>query len=426
MPLANRARPAKTVGQVRGLLCDTNEKADITEQETLSTYTSSALEKALLSSKTFWDFITDPSTPYMDRMAAANRGGSMLRPEELSLLWQAMAEVSSVPSDVSPPPCSAIAIIPQPPTIDALRPGSNRSREEASRVVIGREIKLPKNPLSFPVTAEERDYSPWLWQMERALSILFTKANLYYGDTSRYPVRVKAAWDWPIPIPTYRPGEVLQSFNPVEWEKIRIRSQALTEAAPHDPLLLQTIVKLALNNDKYYVAYSARVDDLYAWGQDSYHFEELAHVAQIAVLQKTKWANVASRTAFVAAQLASYNRDSVNVPHVMSLKTATAILAIGRWATDKSLNPWNRYYSFIQPICRMGDDAPCPPDQLRDPSDPRLDERSKIFETWFEERKPARSDKPQQNYLICGLWQRSCRRTLNDGHRGWSKCWMGG
>jgi hypothetical protein len=77
------------------------------------------------------------------------------------------------------------------------------------------------------------------------------------------------------------------------------------------------------------------------------------------------------------------------VPHVMSLKTATAILAIGRWATDKSLNPWNRYYSFIQPICRMVDDAPCPPDQLRDPSDPRLDERSKIFETWFEERKPA-------------------------------------
>jgi hypothetical protein len=380
-------------------LCATNEKTESAERTMLETYSSPALKKATLSSKSFWDFITDPSTPYMDRLAAANRGGSMLSPEELPLLWQAMAEVSSVASGVHPPPCSAVAIIVRPLTLDALEPSLNRSHEEASRAVLGREIKLSTDTLSFPVTAEERNHSPWLWQMERTLSILFTKTNIYYGDAIRYPARVKAAWDWPIPASNYHPGEIDRNFELVGWNKIEIRSRALTEGAPHDVLFLQTILKLALNNDNYYVAYSSHVGDLYAWGQDSYHYEELAHIAQIAILQKTRWQNVAAQTAFVMASLAQQKGDPANVSALKPLKTATGILAIGRWAINKSINPWDRYYSFDQPICRMVNDAPCPPDQLRDPKDPRLDERLKNFEAWFENKKPdlehqAESERP--------------------------------
>lgn len=368
------ASPAKKAEQQLSR-CATDEKTDAAERTMLETYSSPALENVMLSSKSFWDFITDPSTPYMDRMAAANRGGSMLSPEELPLLWKAMAEVSSVDSGISPSPCSA-------------GPGLNKSREEASRVVLGREIKLSKDTLSFPVTAEERNHSPWLWQMQKALSILFDKTNLYYGGI-RYPARVKAAWELPISASTYPDGEIVRDSKQIDWNKIAIRSRALFDAAPHDVLLLQTILKLALNNDNYYVAYSARVDDLYAWGQDSYHYEELAHVAQVAVLQQTQWENVAAQTAFVMASLARWKGDPVSSPNLKPLKTATGILAIGRWAMDNSLNPWNRYYSFVQPICRIVNDAPCPLDQLRDPNDPRLDERLRVFEAWFEMKKPA-------------------------------------
>jgi hypothetical protein len=392
--------PVKRVEQW-GYLCATNEKTEAAERATLEKYSSPALDKALLSGKSFWVYITDPATPYLDRMAAANRGGSVLSPEELPLLWQAMAEVGAVPSGVAPSPCSAIMHVALPLTIDALEPGSNRPRPRTIQVVLGRETQLPTKSIDFPVTVEERDHSPWLWQMERALSMLFTKTNSYYGDPSRYPARVKAAWDWPIPVLTYRPGDVVRNFagdfvhnlDPVEWRlewsRISIRSQALTEGAPHDPLLLETILKLALNNDNYNVAYSAGVDYLYAWGQDSYHFEELAHVAQIAILQKTQWENVAAQTAFVTASLARDTGYSANTPHIKPLKTATAVLAIGRWAVDKKLNSWNRYYSFVVPICRIVDDAPFPPDQLRDPKDPQLDEKLRIFEAWFEKKKPA-------------------------------------
>ena len=392
--------PVKKVEQPL-YLCATNEKTEAAERATLETYSSPALEKALLSSKSFWDYITDPATPYMDRMAAANRGGSILSPEELPLLWQAMAEVDAAPSGVNPSPCSAVAFAAPPLTIDALAPGSNKPQPKTIRVILGRETELPTKNIHFPVTAEERDHSPWLWQMERALSILFTKTNCYYADPSRYPARVKAAWDWPIPVLTYRPGDVVRNsaggfvrnLDPVEWKiewsRISIRSQALTEGAPHNPLLLETILKLALNNDNYYVAYSAGVNYLYAWGQDSYHFEELAHVTQIAILQKTQWDNVAAQTAFVTASLARDRGYSAGAPHVKPLKTATAVMAIGRWAVDKRLSLWNRYYSFVNPICRIVDDPPFPPDQLRDPKDSQLDEKLTIFEAWFEKKKPA-------------------------------------
>ncbi|HKD59182.1 MAG TPA: hypothetical protein VKB47_01915 [Terracidiphilus sp.] len=356
-------------------LCPTNEKTDAAERTMLETYSSPALEKALLSSKSFWEFLTDPSTPYMDRMTAANRGGSMLSPEDLPLLWQAIVEVSSDPPGVSPPPCSAVAAIFQPPT------------KQATRVVLGHQIRLPTKIIDYPVTAEERDHSPWLWQMERALSMLFDKTNMYYGDI-RYPARVKAAWEWPIAASECRPEGVACDLTRSEWNKISIRSRALTESAPHDILLFQTILKLALNNSNYYIAYSAHVDDLWSWGPD-HHLEELAQAAQIIILQKTRWEDVAAQTAFKAALSAQYNGDPMSAPHAKLVKTATAILAVGRWAMDKSRSPWNRYYGFVLPICKMADDAPCLSDQLRDPNDPRLDERLKSFEAWFARKKPA-------------------------------------
>jgi hypothetical protein len=371
----------KASASTLGEKCSTNDKTDAAERSALGTYSSPALEEALLSGKSFWSFITDPSTPYMDRLAAAIRGGSMLSPEELPLLWEAMAEISSVPSGVNPPPCSAVAITFPPLSL-------NTPRNEASRVVLGREIQLPTENIEFPITAEERDHSPWLWQVNKALAILFDKVNAYYGDSSRYTSRVKAAWGWPISVPTYHPGEIVHDFQRAEWNKIYIRSRALTEGAPHDTLLLQTILKLAQNNDNYNVAYTGHVQDLYAWGQDSYHYEELAHVAQIAILQKTRWENIASETAFVMASLATQKGNPLYVPNLKPLKTATGILAIGRWAMDKSINPWNRYYGFVQPICRIMDDAPCPSLQLREPSDPRLDDSLKMFEAWFERKKP--------------------------------------
>lgn len=230
------APPAKSDPQFKH--CETNEKTENAERAALETYSSPALEKALRSSRAFRDFIIAPATPYMDRMAAASRGGSMLSPKELAWLWQAMAELDSVHwSGVNPPPCSAVAVNVPLLTRDALESHGPKPRE-TFLVVLGRKIRLPQKSVPYPITAEERNASPWLWQVDRALSVLFDKTNAYYGDPSRYPARVKAAWDWSIAVPQYRPGEVARDVNSIEWNRVSIRSRALTEWAPHDTLLL--------------------------------------------------------------------------------------------------------------------------------------------------------------------------------------------
>lgn len=368
--------------------CAANEKADEAEYATLRTYTSPALEKALLSDTAFWDFITDPSTSYLDRMAAAYRGGAMFRPEELPLLWGAMAEVDSVPSGVNTHPCSAVASMSRIRRLVPSQPDRREPREQPTRMVLGHAIQLPQAMVDYPVTAEARESSPWIWQMNRALDILFTRTNLYYGDPSRYPERVKAAWDWQIEIPKYSKGEAVPKLSPAQWGRISLRTRALTESAPHDVLFLQTILKLALNDDGYADANSMPVNDLRAWGKDSFHYEELIHAAQIVILQRTSLERVAAQTAFLAQQLANYKRNPRYVPHVVPLQTATAVLAIGRWATDKSVVPWSRYFEFAAPICRIMSDPPISTDQLQHRKEAEVEAALQTFDAWFEEKKP--------------------------------------
>jgi hypothetical protein len=364
-------------------LCATNSDTDAAEQTTLKTYTSAPLEKALLSSSAFWDFITDPATPYLDRMEAAIRGGSVLSIEDLPKLWQAMVEIQMAPLVATASPCAYIQSDNLTPEMWIDRRNLGVPRAAATLVIIGHQVQVPKEVIDYPTTAEKRDRSPWLWQMEQALSMLFTKVNRYYGDPSRYPLLVKEAWDWPASVPSQ------PSADPsTEWLRLDIRRQALTDWAPHNPLLLTTILKLALNNDNHLVAESAPVHELYASGRDSYHYEELAHAAQIAILQKTKWDDVAAQAAFQTTQLAR-DRHNSYTPQLAPLQTSTAIVAIGRWAMDKSLNPWNRYYSFVRPLCQMMNNPPFPPDLIREPNDPKLGETLKIFEAWFEKEKPA-------------------------------------
>jgi hypothetical protein len=363
-------------------LCAASEKTDAFEQEALKTHTSPALEKALLSNKTFWTFITDPDTPYLDRMAAATRGASALSPEDLHLLWEAMAEVELQRSGVKFSPCDYI----RSANLTPLMWVSRRNRlpaDSAPRVILGREIQVPEEDRGFPNTVEEREQSPWLWQLGRALPILFDNVNRYYGDASRYPLRVKAAWDWIVPIPEHETDR----SDLDTWERVRIRSRALAEWAPRDVLLLQTVLKLALHNDNRTVPYSANVEALVVWGQDSYHLEELAHVGQIVILEKTKWEDVAERTAFLAAESARYEPNP-SAPHIVPLKSATAILAIGKWARDSRVAAWSRY-QFAGWICKMVDDPPFTAGELRDPEDPRLKERLRTFDVWFEKKKPS-------------------------------------
>lgn len=59
---------------------------------------------------------------------------------------------------------------------------------------------------------------------------------------------------------------------------------------------------------------------------------------------------------------------------------------------------------LLIPICKMVDDPPFPADELRNSQDPKLNEKLKTFEAWFEKKKPsleqqAKSEKPRLQSL---------------------------
>ncbi len=347
-------------------LCTATKKTDVAEEATLKTYTSVALKQALRSGPEMWRFLTDPTTLYLDRMAAANQGGELIDASELPQLWKAVAE--TVSAGVNPSPCEFLFSANLSPQMWA-----NRKRvplvEREPLSILGRKIDLPERDADYPVTADERNRAPWLWQMKRALEVLNEKVGAYYAAPDRYPLLVEAAWRW----------------RPSNWNESSVRSHALLDQGPRNALWLQMIVKLALEDSDVNVASSVS-RHLSVHGNDSYYFEELVHVAQIVILQKTQREPVAAQTAYFIETLFRKRYISFS-SQLKPLRTATAILAMGRWGMDRNLTPWNRYYSYVNPICKIVDDPPLQPDHISDPKSPELAKSLITFDEWFTKQQ---------------------------------------
>jgi hypothetical protein len=377
-------------------LCAQTEKTDALEQVALKTYTSDALKKALHSEPEMWRFITDPSTAYLDRMAAANRGAALIGPEDLPLLWKTATEFELLRLPVTASPCEYWRSANRLPEMWLTRKKRTiyESAMPESQSVLGRKIDLRQDIVDYPVSPDERNRSSWLWQTQRAVTLLNGEVNRYYGDPARYPLLVEAAWQW----------------QPATYYEANTRFHALLDWAPYNVLRLQTILKLALPPlDTFNLAYAVPTH-LYLTIAANYHFEELEHVAQIVILQKTQDQRVAAETAFVTAQLANL-KENIYAPQLKPLHTATAILAIGRWAMDRDLPLWDRFASFAEPICKIVDDPPFQPGQIRDPHDPEVAKRLLAFEHWFALRRSslelqAASEKPHLQSLAEELSQK--------------------
>lgn len=86
--------------------CPAAGEADRQERALTSQRRSLALDTALQSESAFWKFFIDPSTSYLDRMAAAYQGGRLIPAEQLIRLWKASAEFEVLPTGVNPSPAS--------------------------------------------------------------------------------------------------------------------------------------------------------------------------------------------------------------------------------------------------------------------------------------------------------------------------------
>jgi hypothetical protein len=326
--------------------CQAAQEADQQEPALIRQRRSLALDTALQSESAFWKFFIDPSTSYLDRMAAAHHGGGLIPAEQLVRLWKASAEFEVLPTGVNPSPCEFIANAWMARGQEAWQMRKTRcvylacQTKPETRTVLGYEVRLPETAIDYPLDLKSRNGAPWLWQMARALRVLEDNVRKYYAHPDRYVQMTEVALRW----------------HPNDYRESQVRARAL-EQGPRNATWVRALMWLALDES----ATAARSlpspsMSLYAHGNDSFHLEELIHVAHIAIIQQTTdWRTAAGS----AAQLAEMKKrtSGTTLPWFGwgPLRSATSIMAIAQWAVNPSLSLEQRY-SFARSILEIIDD----------------------------------------------------------------------
>jgi hypothetical protein len=363
-------------------LCDLERKTDNAELTDLRTHVSPAVQSALHSAPEFWDFFFDPSTSYRDRMEAAGSGGGMIPAEQMPRFWQAASEIEKLPAGVHDSPCMVWSAVFVPETWIRSKDDSAYQHERSeAHSVLGKEIELPDHVVDYPVTPEERERAPWAWQMQRALPVLAQSIAAFYEDhPEHYPELVSVA---------------LQG-QPPNWKKASAALRIFLTRGPRNAFWLQMVTRLALEDDDPDVARIA-VPSCTARG-------DLADTARIVILANTRRANVAQASAYSIAYCVGLDRTA----HATSFSSsATATLAMARWAMDRNLDPMERFHGFVTPLLETVDNPPFAPSPLF-PKDDELRVLLLTFEQWFEKNralfeKQAEVERPKFELLSSEL-----------------------
>jgi hypothetical protein len=268
-------------------LCPTAEAADTAEHDLAVHHQSSALNAALSSGSALWKFVIDPSTAYPERIAAALQGARRIPAEELPNLWKAYAELEVLPTGVNPSPCEFVwpnAWAARSPETWALRrtkpiPGVVSINPEP-RTILGFRVDRPLKAVDYPLDVRGRNNTPWLWQLQRAITILADSVQHVYSQPDRYPELAEVALRW----------------HSANFYEQRIRLQYLN-GGPRNPVWFETMIKLALQGED-------GAGSLNVYGGYTTHIKDLAHTAQIVILQEASDAHVALEAADGVAGMA--------------------------------------------------------------------------------------------------------------------------
>ena len=331
--------------------------------------------------------MTAPETPYRERLVAATHGHT-IAPAQLPALWTAVAAFEHLPTGVYPSPCAYNGSSSQPGFNPSNWPdrakwafGAKAWRVE-QREVLGRRVDLPTTAIDYPLTTADRERAPWLWQMNHVLPILMESVQARYASPSQYRALKEVAFAW----------------KPTDYYEASVRNRALrvdSRIGPRNADWVDAVVRLALENpsapyndlDRY------GISDLYVCCEDTYDLEQIVHVAHIVILQNTKRPDVAVDAALGLTKLATMKASSYN-RELKPLQTATAMMAISRWAVDPQVAPSSRYLWFAGAISQMVPDPPFVLDRevfntRRDVLDrsPEVASALAAFEAWWAGRQ---------------------------------------
>ena len=309
-------------------------------REDLLQFRSPALSSALESPAALWDFLTSPTTPYLDRRAAAVQAQDVFPVSFLPKLMAALGELREEETKdhwgLRSHPISAIAW-------DARRFRPPASHE---RTVLGHRWVTPEAMSDYPLTPEEEAKAPWPWQIHRALDDLLSVLRRHANRREWLDAALT------MPCSTDQEAALFVEATQGQWSSTAVlgawRNIALHPNFPTAAVLV--------------------TNDL---GRASH----AGHVILLDMLRENPHRDARHRAAWEVFRL---RERSQPLP-------ATAVLLLSRMALDTaSGDPWTRLYVYAFSAARTLDQPPIDPNQRLDPNSPRVLELLAEFDKWFQ------------------------------------------
>ncbi len=342
----------------------------------LATVNTPGVDRSLHDPEFMWSFLTSPSTPYVERMAVADR--APFPPEFLARLASARALLSKEQR------LHFWGLKDQPGNMAYIsREGLGKLRmstiKDRSRNILGHIWIVPMWDSDYPFGEEEESAAPWPWQVQKAMDSVLVGALRATQDEG-----YRKRWI----------EECLRLPWSTEEEAAEVINAVCIYAPRRSPAILGRLMDIAKNPDTPKAALTAAIDASRSVGGP------LKHAIIADLIRLSPHRGVAEQLAFGMRNLRKPWGDERELP--LQPEPATAILAASELALDplrdKVWGEWSKYAGFACNVCDAADDPPFKPDDRLDPKSPLVDQRLKLFRKWFKAnraRLSAASEKEQ-------------------------------
>jgi hypothetical protein len=331
---------------------------------------SHALTHALQTPENLWQFLTDPQTPYTERMAAATQGKRLFPLSWLSRLMRAQETLQEEQSlhqwGLRPSPHSAGA---------GVRSDNRLPPAERKRLILGHAWVAPEPPTAFePENWQEAQTAPWPWQVQSGLAELFQQitpkmhihnppgdvayAEAWYAEALKMPCRTDKEAQRFVEATTF----------PMHYKSLRVltrwRQIALDPRFPH---AAQSVA-------------SQIADAMRLWGDP--RAQAIGQALTCDILRQSH----VPRVRFDAAWYSRHLKERLTEYGDGKLPPPLAVVvALGDAATDsRSGSEGERLYYFVSPACALLPDPPIQGDiNSMAPGSPEAHRALATFCDWF-------------------------------------------
>ena len=372
--------------------------------------TSPTLERALKTPDSFWEFVTSPEPPYMERMAAVRRmqtrdfnaQAQQIYPvERLPQLMAAIGELNRARRQFEPGKEWGLKPHPLSSRSQFLDESTKSPVAGTEFILVGHAWSVPAQSSDYPITFEEESRAPWPWQLNQLLNELLRAIQPYASavapeaglpfEPSMVVLEPTEAEinGWRASIERARAYHRAALQMPVKSDEEAVLFVEATAETNHRPLeVIARWRRLAL--DARFAESATRIARTVGSGQGVWADARSRAVAQaitIDILSRSPHLKARQEAAMSLRELRQEQerrREKIALP----VPYATVLVASQQALDARNGDEWTRLYCYVRGVCQIVDNPPFDSQSINvTPESAEIHRRLEVFERWFAQNK---------------------------------------